>query len=201
MLVARITQLLTRGTFTAVTPQREEKSCENWMNEHSLDTPPTADTLRTDHPAVDIRISPGARSDAVAGAILRAQRHGHRALVGADVLAELVRPIIEIDSAALNRRNRFISSANNINSMVCNGKHIIPHLVTSKRTTVAIGFPADYPLTMWYRDRIGQPRQPTRPSDTGSSQSGSVRNRGHPHGGHIRSRCLWKRNRFRETNG
>lgn len=54
------------------------------MNEPSFDAPPTTDPPHTDHAAVGIRISPDASSDAVAGAILRAQRHGHRALVVAD---------------------------------------------------------------------------------------------------------------------
>lgn len=199
------------------------------MNEHSLDTPLTTDSLRTDHPAVGTRISPGANEGGVICDVLASlpgtvagyavepvvisdgseDKTARTAKIGgttvvehpADALAELVRPIIEIDSAALNRRNEFISSADNINSMVCKEKHLISLLVTSEWTNVATEFPADSPLTMWYRDRIGQPRQPTRPSDTGSSQSGQFRNRGHPHGRHISSRCFWNRKRFRETNG
>lgn len=51
------------------------------MAKHSPDTPPNAESLHTDQPAVAIRVSPDQRSDSVAGAILRAQRNGHHAFV------------------------------------------------------------------------------------------------------------------------
>lgn len=48
------------------------------MAEYNLDTPPNARSPSTDRPAVGIRLSPDVRSDAVAGAILRAERGATR---------------------------------------------------------------------------------------------------------------------------
>lgn len=51
------------------------------MNDGDLDTAPSADTPIQNRPAVGLQIAPQTSSDAVAGAILRAQRHGHHVFV------------------------------------------------------------------------------------------------------------------------
>lgn len=58
------------------------------MNESSPEKPPDGDSLSTSQPAVGIRLSPDVCSDAVAGAILRAQRHGHGVFVATEGSAD-----------------------------------------------------------------------------------------------------------------
>lgn len=58
------------------------------MAEYNLDTPPNARSPSTDRPAVGIRLSPDVRSDAVAGAILRARDAGHEVFVGSEDAAD-----------------------------------------------------------------------------------------------------------------
>lgn len=90
------------------------------MDDHRLDTPLNADSLRTDHPAVGIRLSPDVCSDAVAGTILRAQRQGHLVFVVAETSTatdtnealafarELGASVIESEPASIQRNGEYI---------------------------------------------------------------------------------------------